>query len=112
MGPREKAKNEILRSRQDIAFRLGVTSTHWPQYFRYRLGAGMVDHGDFELNETQKRLVGYPRNWLQEAWWQMKHEFGVSVGELCVVSGFVGALSAMFLSRRAQRQSKGKSQAM
>merc|ERR1712154_637858 len=92
LGPRAKAKNEILKKRQEIAFALNVTSTHWPQFFRYRLGAGCVDRKGFELNEKQKRLVGYPRAWYEEALWQAKYEYRLGFGDLWVFASFLGAL--------------------
>ena len=69
-----------------------VTSTHWPQYFRYRLGAGVVGHGKFKLNEIQKRLIGYPRGTFEEFIWQLKYEFELGFGDLWVFSAFMGAL--------------------
>ena len=92
MGPRYKANNEILKKRQEIAFNMHVTSTHWPQYFRYRLGAGVVGHGKFKLNEMQKRLVGYPRGWFEEFIWQLKYEYELGIGDAIVFGAFVGAL--------------------
>jgi len=56
------------------------------------LGAGVVSHGQFKLNEEQKRLVGYPRNWYQEFLWQLKYEYNIGVGDLWVFSSFIGAL--------------------
>ena len=91
-GPRAKAKNDILKKRQEIAFNMHVTSTHWPHYFTYRLGAGVVGHGKFKLNEYQKRLVGYPRNWSEEFIWQLKYEYQLGFGDLWVFSAFLGAM--------------------
>mmetsp|Transcript_15972 Transcript_15972/g.24552 ORF Transcript_15972/g.24552 Transcript_15972/m.24552 type:complete len:448 (+) Transcript_15972:41-1384(+) len=92
-GPREKAKNEILKKRQQIAFNAHCTSTHWPHFFRYRLGAGVVGHGDFSLNEAQKRLVGYPRNAVQELIWQLKYEFELTWSDLATFGVVATALA-------------------
>jgi len=91
MGPREKASNEVLQKRHDIAFQKRTTSTHWPQYFSYRLGPEGVGK-QFELNEKQKELVGYPRGWLEEMAWQAKYEFELGIGDLFMASAAIGAL--------------------
>ena len=103
MTPREKAKNEILAERQEIAFKQHVTSSHWPQYFRYRLGRGTVSH-KFELNQEQKRLVGYPRNLIEEVIWNAKYEYNLGFGDFFVFSSFVAAVGfagSVFWRKRA-----------
>jgi len=93
MTPRDKATNQILEKRQQIAFEKHTTSTHWPQFFRYRLGGkSVVEHGDFKLNEAQKRLVGYPRTFIEEMVWRAKYEFELEFGDLFVFSSFVAAI--------------------
>ena len=91
MGQREKATNEVLQKRHDVAFEKRTTSTHWPQYFSYRTGPQDVGK-QFELNEKQKKLVGYPRGWYEEMLWQAKYEFELGLGDLVKASAVVGTL--------------------
>lgn len=96
MTPRYKASNEVLKKRQETAFKMNVTSTHWPHYFKHRIGgsSAVEQRTGFKLNEKQKRMVGYPRNALGEFIWKCKYEYDIKFSQIAF--GFMVAAVISF----------------
>jgi len=102
MTPRWQCKQEILKRRQQIAFDLHCTSTHWPQFFVYRLGSAYVKH-NFRLNEYQKQLLGYPRNNLMQFWWKCENEYNIGFKHILLCGYVVIVIKMLFWNKSRKK---------
>ena len=101
MTPSVKATNKILKLRHETAFKCHTTSTHWPQYFQFRIPSMFVKH-EFTLNEYQKQLIGYPRGLFTEILWQFNDNF-VNIAKLSVFIGVFGICVNKYKKARSSK---------